>query len=224
MPRRCDRRRLATQLHILSQIESGDPAAAAKLRPLVYDELRKVAAGEASADVGTDYHVFASTHEQTAYSQSSNAAAPRSACVIAAPDSPIVRPSPDSSPGEMRPTPRYGACWSMASARWSFQNYRRLSKRLPAVIRPMQKTFDVCCVSGSIRTRPPGASRCDDDATEPVSGHSAGAQPGEEFITNSIGMRLAHSRGRIWMGNRESAAMTQAISLSSALARGSRRG
>jgi hypothetical protein len=29
--------------HILSQIESGDPAAAVELLPLVYDELRKLA-------------------------------------------------------------------------------------------------------------------------------------------------------------------------------------
>src|SRR5438132_2730708 len=31
--------------HILSQIESGDPSAAERLLPLVYDELRKLAAG-----------------------------------------------------------------------------------------------------------------------------------------------------------------------------------
>ena len=31
---------------ILSQIESGDPLAAERLLPLVYDELRKLAAGQ----------------------------------------------------------------------------------------------------------------------------------------------------------------------------------
>ena len=32
--------------HILTQIESGDPSAAEQLLPLVYDELRKLAARE----------------------------------------------------------------------------------------------------------------------------------------------------------------------------------
>ena len=34
---------------ILSQIESGDPSAAEQLLPLIYDELRKLAAVEAGA-------------------------------------------------------------------------------------------------------------------------------------------------------------------------------
>ena len=43
---------------ILSQIESGDPSAAAELLPLVYDELRKLAicplgSGEAGADIAS---------------------------------------------------------------------------------------------------------------------------------------------------------------------------
>jgi len=37
---------LSDVTHILSQIESGDPSAAEQLLPLVYDELRKLAAAK----------------------------------------------------------------------------------------------------------------------------------------------------------------------------------
>ena len=39
---------------ILSQIESGDPAAAEQLLPLVYDELRKLAAASGAREAGAD--------------------------------------------------------------------------------------------------------------------------------------------------------------------------
>ena len=50
---------MADVTQILSQIESGDPSAAEQLLPLVYDELRKLAAaktraGEIGADIAGD--------------------------------------------------------------------------------------------------------------------------------------------------------------------------
>jgi RNA polymerase sigma factor (TIGR02999 family) len=49
---------------ILSQIESGDPAAAAQLLPLVYDELRKLAAAKlAHEKVGQTFQATALVHE-----------------------------------------------------------------------------------------------------------------------------------------------------------------
>jgi RNA polymerase sigma factor (TIGR02999 family) len=50
--------------HILSQIESGDPAAAEKLLPLVYAELRKLAAARMSAEApGNTLSATALVHE-----------------------------------------------------------------------------------------------------------------------------------------------------------------
>ena len=50
--------------HILSQIESGDPSAAERLLPHVYDELRKLAAGHmANEDPGHTLDATALVHE-----------------------------------------------------------------------------------------------------------------------------------------------------------------
>jgi RNA polymerase sigma factor (TIGR02999 family) len=50
--------------HILSQIESGDPAAAEQLLPLVYDELRKLAAAKLSNEKpGQTLQATALVHE-----------------------------------------------------------------------------------------------------------------------------------------------------------------
>jgi RNA polymerase sigma factor (TIGR02999 family) len=50
--------------HILSQIESGEPAAAEKLLPLVYDELRKLAAARlAKESAGQTLQATALVHE-----------------------------------------------------------------------------------------------------------------------------------------------------------------
>src|ERR671918_1649173 len=50
--------------HILSQIESGDPSAAEQLLPLVYDELRKLAAAKlAQEKPGQTLEATALVHE-----------------------------------------------------------------------------------------------------------------------------------------------------------------
>src|SRR5688500_11170660 len=50
--------------HILSQIESGDPSAAEQLLPLVYDELRKLAAAKlAQEKPGQTLQATALAHE-----------------------------------------------------------------------------------------------------------------------------------------------------------------
>src|SRR6186997_2065851 len=50
--------------HILSQIEQGDPQAAEKLLPLVYDELRKLAAAKLAAEKpGQTLQATALVHE-----------------------------------------------------------------------------------------------------------------------------------------------------------------
>ena len=50
--------------HILSQIESGDPAAAEQLLPLVYDELRKLAAARLALEKpGQTLQATALVHE-----------------------------------------------------------------------------------------------------------------------------------------------------------------
>src|SRR5213082_197799 len=50
--------------HILSQIEQGDPQAAEKLLPLVYDELRKLAAAKLAQEVpGQTLQATALVHE-----------------------------------------------------------------------------------------------------------------------------------------------------------------
>jgi hypothetical protein len=48
---------------ILSQIESGDPSAANKLLPLVYDELRKLAASKLALETGQTLQATALVHE-----------------------------------------------------------------------------------------------------------------------------------------------------------------
>jgi RNA polymerase sigma factor (TIGR02999 family) len=55
---------MADVTHILSQIESGDPAAAEQLLPLVYDELRKLAAAKiAQEKPGQTLQATALVHE-----------------------------------------------------------------------------------------------------------------------------------------------------------------
>ena len=56
--------RMSDVTHILSQIESGDPAAAEQLLPLVYDELRKLAAAKlAQEKPGQTLQATALVHE-----------------------------------------------------------------------------------------------------------------------------------------------------------------
>ncbi|MHB8901192.1 MAG: ECF-type sigma factor [Thermoguttaceae bacterium] len=52
--------------HILSRIEAGDPSAADQLLPLVYDELRKLAASKLTAERG-DHTLQATALVQEAY-------------------------------------------------------------------------------------------------------------------------------------------------------------
>ena len=55
---------MADVTQILSQIESGDPAAAEQLLPLVYDELRKLAANKlAQEKPGQTLQATALVHE-----------------------------------------------------------------------------------------------------------------------------------------------------------------
>ena len=55
---------MADVTHILSTIEAGDPKAAAELLPLVYDELRKLAAGRLAAEpAGQTLQPTALVHE-----------------------------------------------------------------------------------------------------------------------------------------------------------------